>query len=62
MFSNLCLVVSFILSKVRVNDIWDNRVWEDVGGYAIEKNAGLLSVMFIFFTVLHFTFSIVYCA
>jgi len=59
MFSNLCLITSFILSKVRVNDMRDNREREDVGGYAIEKIAVVLSVMFIFLTVLHFTFSIV---
>merc|ERR1712232_774580 len=59
MLSNLCLVTSFILSKVRVNDMRDNRQREDVGSYAIEKIAVVLSIMFIFLTVLHFTFSIV---
>lgn len=59
MFSNLCLVSSFILSKLRVDDMRDNREREEVGSYAIEKIAIVLSVMFIFLTVIYFTFSIV---
>lgn len=59
MFSNLCLIFSFVLSKLRVDDMRDEREREDIGDYALEKIAIVLSVMFIFLTVIYFTFSII---